>query len=217
MDDCCGRGQARYDEVFDDRFAGDLARRYRRHGLTRPERRIAERVESAGIGGTSVLEVGGGIGAIQIELLRRGASSTTNLELSAAYEPSARALLDEARLSARARRLIGVDLATDGSRVPSADHVVLHRVVCCYPDAAGLLSASAAHARRTVVFSHPPDNWIRRSLVRSVNLMMRLRGREYRGYVHSPAAMYDVLRSSGFSLDGVVRVGAWRVASARRA
>ncbi|WP_430646520.1 SAM-dependent methyltransferase [Agromyces sp. GXS1127] len=217
MDDCCGRGQARYDDVFDDRFAADLARRYRRRGLTRPERRIAERLESDGVAGRSVLEVGGGIGAIQLELLRRGASSTTNLELSGAYEARARALLAEEGFVGRARRLIGVDIATDGAHVPTADHVVLHRVVCCYPNAGALLTASATHARRTVVFSHPPDTWLRRALVNTVNLAMRLRGREYRGYVHSPDAMYEALRVAGFTLEDVVRVGPWRIASARRA
>ncbi|GAA1062153.1 SAM-dependent methyltransferase [Agromyces bracchium] len=217
MEQCCSPGQSRYDEAFDARFARQLDRRYRRKGLTGSERRIAERIESEGVEGTSVLEVGGGIGAIQLELLRHGASSTTNLEMSGAYESAARALLDEAGLSSRARRLVGVDLATADLDVSVADHVVLHRVVCCYPDAVALLAASAAHARRTVVFSHPARTWPRRALVGAANLMMRLRGKEYRGYLHRPDAMYDTLRSAGFALDDVIRAGPWRIAAAHRA
>ncbi|WP_438855970.1 class I SAM-dependent methyltransferase [Agromyces sp. M3QZ16-3] len=216
MDDCCGRGRARYDEVFDVRFAGDLARRYRRRGLTRPERRVAECVAAGEVAGTSVLEVGGGIGAIQLELLRQGAADTTNLELSSAYEPTANALIDEAGMRGHVRRVVGLDLATDGGRVPVADHVVLHRVVCCYPDADALLTASAAHARRSVVFSHPPRTWTSRLLTVAVNAAMRVRRREYRGYVHSPAVMYDALRSAGFTIDDVVRAGTWRIARAHR-
>ncbi|WP_400998419.1 methyltransferase domain-containing protein [Agromyces sp. GXQ0307] len=217
MDECCSPGQSRYYEPFDARFARRLDRRYRRTGLTGPERRIAERIESDGVEGASVLEVGGGIGAIQLELLRHGASNTTNLEMSGAYEATARALLDEAGLTARVRRLVGVDLATADRDVPIADHVVLHRVVCCYPDALALLAASAAHARRTVVFSHPARTWPRRALVGAANAMMRLRGMAYRGYVHSPEAMYEALRSAGFALDGIVRAGPWRIATAHRA
>ena len=37
-----------------------------------------------------------------------------------------------------------------------ADVVVLHRVVCCYPDYQRLLGAAASHAGRLLVFSHPP-------------------------------------------------------------
>ncbi|GAA1057372.1 hypothetical protein GCM10017608_15510 [Agromyces luteolus] len=216
MDECCTPRPSQYYESFDARFARRLDRHYRRRGLTRPERRIAERIESDGVEGTSVLEVGGGIGTIQLELLRHGALSTTNLEMSGAYESAARALLDEAGLASRARRLIGVDLATEGSSVEAADHVVLHRVVCCYPDAVALLAASAAHARRTVVFSHPARTWPRRAVVGTANLMMRLRGKAYRGYLHSPDAMYDTLRSAGFALDDIVRAGPWRIATAHR-
>ena len=43
---------------------------------------LAER----GVEGATVLEIGGGIGDIQLELLRRGASRTTNLELVDAYD-----------------------------------------------------------------------------------------------------------------------------------
>ncbi len=164
-----------------------------------------------------MLEVGGGIGAIQLELLRDGASSSTNLEMSGAYEAVARALLDEAGLSSRARRFIGIDLAVEGARVGAVDHVVLHRVVCCYPDAVALLAASASHARRTVVFSHPTRTWPRRALVGAANLMMRLRGKEYRGYLHSPEVMYDTLRLAGFALEDIVRAGPWRIATAHRA
>jgi hypothetical protein len=39
--------------------------------------------------------------------------------------------------------------------------MVLHRVVCCYPDYpdyARMLSAAANHARRALVFSYPSRN-----------------------------------------------------------
>ncbi|WP_353827516.1 SAM-dependent methyltransferase [Agromyces sp. SYSU T0242] len=216
MDDCCGTGQARYAAVFDARFARSLARRYRRKGLTAPEQRIVDRITAAGVADASILEVGGGIGEIQLELLRRGAASTTNLELSGAYEATAKRLLDELGAADRAHRYVGIDLAAGGEHLPAADHVILHRVVCCYPHAAELLSAAATHARRTVVFSHPPRTWVVRVEVALGNLLMRLRNREYRGYAHPPADLYAALRSRGLELDDVVRAGRWRVVSASR-
>jgi 16S rRNA G966 N2-methylase RsmD len=42
-----------------------------------------------GVDGASVLEVGGGVGDIQLELLGRGASRTSNLELVDAYDTDA--------------------------------------------------------------------------------------------------------------------------------
>jgi magnesium-protoporphyrin O-methyltransferase len=36
--------------------------------------------------------------------------------------------------------------------------MVLHRVMCCYPDYARLLGAAADHARHALVFSYPARN-----------------------------------------------------------
>ncbi|MBM7504734.1 methyltransferase domain-containing protein [Agromyces aurantiacus] len=202
--------------MFDDGFARRLAARYRRRGLTPPERSIVEHLAALGLPGRAVLEIGGGVGEIQLELLARGAERTTNLELSGAYEAEASALLVERGLAGRAARVVGVDLAVDGEVVEPADYVVLHRVVCCYPDAQRLLQSAATHARRALVFSHPPRSWLSRGSVRLGNTWMRLLGREYRGYVHAPAAMYDVLERAGFEMR-TLRTGAqwWVVAGVR--
>ena len=97
MDDCCAvPGAEGYEEVFDDRFARKAARRYRRKGLTPTERRIVSFISATGVDDATVLEVGGGVGEIQLELLARGAARTVNLELSGAYEAEAGRLIGEA-------------------------------------------------------------------------------------------------------------------------
>ena len=82
--------------MFGARFAKRMAARYRKRGLEATERAIVELVAQGGVQGATVLEIGGGAGEIQLELLRLGAASTTNLELSPAYEPEAAALIAEA-------------------------------------------------------------------------------------------------------------------------
>lgn len=216
MPDCCSPGSARYENVFDARFAHGMAQRYRRHGLTNVEHPIVDRLASMGLEDRTVLEIGGGVGEIQLELLARGAREATNLELSSAYETEARSLLVERGLASRSTRLVGIDLAADGGRVAAADYVVLHRVVCCYPDSERLLGAAAAHARRAVVFSHPPRTWFTRVSVSLGNMWMRLRGRDYRGYIHSPAAMYGVLERAGFELHRLRAGPRWWVVAATR-
>src|SRR3954451_14807942 len=93
MAGCCNpRG---CDQFFNPRFARRMAKRYRKHGLDKPARRMVEFLHSRGVDGASVLEIGGGIGEIQLELLKRGAERTVNLELSPAYEHEATELLRE--------------------------------------------------------------------------------------------------------------------------
>jgi Methyltransferase domain len=210
--DCCDpRG---YTTVFNAAFAHRLAKRYRRRGLDQAARRIVEALTDQGVEGATVLEIGGGIGDIQIELLRQGAARTVNVELSPAYESDAAELLRAAGLTQRADRRI-LDIAVTPNAVDSADVVVMHRVVCCYPDYRALLAAAANHARRLLVLSYPPDNSVTRLLVGVDNLSQRIRRRQFRSYVHKPSHMFAVLQDHGFA-PSVLHRGKWHIALAER-
>jgi|SRR4051794_27101487 hypothetical protein len=194
MANCCDpRG---CDAFFGDTFARRVAKRYRARGLDRTSRRIVEFLEARGITDATVLEIGGGVGEIQIELLKRGARRAVNLELSPAYDDEARALLTEAGLADRVERRL-VDIAVAADEVEPADAVVLHRVVCCYPDYERLLGAAASRAGRLLVFSYPRRNPLTRLFVACQNLAFRTMRREFRTFAHPPAAMVDVLRARG--------------------
>ena len=136
-------------------------------------------------------------------------------ELSSGYEPEAARLLDEAGLRDRVSRRL-VDIADDPAAVEPADIVVLHRVVCCYPDYAKLLGAAADHARRQLVFSHPPRNPVSRAVVAIQNLLLRLGGRDFRTFAHPPAAMLAVLAEHGLHPSAARRGRVWQVAAASR-
>jgi Methyltransferase domain len=210
---CCGpRG---YDEVFDTGSARHDSQRYRARGLSRTARRIVELVAQGGVRGASVLEIGGGIGDLQIELLKRGAASATNLELSPAYDAEARWLLVDAGLTGRAERRL-VDIAADPEAVEPADVVVLNRVVCCYPDFPRLLGAAADHARRQLVFSYPPRNAASRTVLRAANLGIRLTGCDFRVFAHPPAAMLAVLAEHGLHQVAPTQGRLWRVTALAR-
>ena len=194
VDGCCDpRG---CDGVFGDRFARRAASRYRRRGLGGTEQRMVDAVVSRGIEGATVLEIGGGVGELHLELLRAGAGHATNLELVAAYDGHAHELASEAGLDGRIERRI-LDIAAEPQAVAPADVVVLHRVVCCYPDVDRLLAAAADHARRLLVFSHPPRHLGTRAFFRVQNAGFGLFGKQYRSFVHSPAGMLETLGRHG--------------------
>jgi len=64
---CCSGGGC--GDIFTKRVADRDARRYRRKGLDKTARRMVEFLVERGVDGLTVLEVGGGVGAIQLELL----------------------------------------------------------------------------------------------------------------------------------------------------
>ncbi len=154
---------------------------------------LAER----GVVGASVLEIGGGVGELQVELLLAGASRVTNLELSTNYEEHAARVREQAGVAARVERRL-LDIAREPDKVEGADVVVLHRVVCCYPDYERLLGAAGSKAGRLVVFSYPPYNLATRVTQWGANLRRWALRERFRTFVHPPAAMVGVLEQAGF-------------------
>lgn len=143
-----------------------------------------------------MLEVGGGIGAIQLELLKVGAARAENVELSPAYEPYATELLQAAGFGGRVERRL-LDFADTAEAVDAADVVILHKVVCCYPDYEALVGAAAAHAKRQLMLTYPRRSWWARLGFTAGNLLERLCRKTFRAYVHQPAAIIAVARAHG--------------------
>ncbi len=183
MSDCCTpRG---YRWIFSEQSAKKAARRYRKKGLDDTSRRIVDLLIQRGVEGKTVLEVGGGIGAVQIELLRAGAARALSLELTPTYEDAATELLREFGLSERVDRKVG-DFVQAGAEIEAADIVVMNRVVCCYPDMPRLVGTAAGRTLEVLVMSFPKSRWWTRLLVAAGNLLLRLTGREFQVFVHPP-------------------------------
>lgn len=198
MSGCCGPGDL--DDFFSPRRAQDKARRYLREGLNPEGRRILELLRHRGLQGSSVLEVGGGIGALALELVRGGAARATNVELSRSYEPVAADLISRAGLSGRIDRRVG-DIVAEGDAIPAADVVILQRVVCCYPDAKGLVEAGARRAKRELVLTLPVDRWWFGIPVTIANLWLRLSGSKFRAFVHPTRVVVASAQRAGLQLD----------------
>jgi 2-polyprenyl-3-methyl-5-hydroxy-6-metoxy-1,4-benzoquinol methylase len=209
MSGCCdSRGcEAR----FGSGFARRMAKRYRKGGLDPTATRMVDFLakREGGLAGATVLEVGGGVGEIGLELLRRGAASVTNLELSPAYDDEAVRLAAEAGVAGKVRRRV-VDIAATPEMVEPADLVVLHRVVCCYPDYERLLGAAADHCRERLAFSHPPRNRLSRALSATENALRAVRRNPFRTFVHPPEAMLETLSERGLRGQLVHGTRAWR-------
>lgn len=196
MSGCCE--PSGYDLVFSPRQAQRDAARFRRSGLTWAPRRTVELYEDGTIGGDTVLEIGGGIGDLQVELLRAGVHSTTSVELSPAYEAAAAGLLREHHLAGRSTRRTG-DFAANPGMTGTADIVVLHSVVCCYPGAGALVAAASGRATRYLVLSYPRETWWLRLWAPAQNLYPRLRGSDFRFCVHPERTIVRAAEDAGLT------------------
>ncbi|MDQ6748052.1 MAG: SAM-dependent methyltransferase [Candidatus Dormibacteraeota bacterium] len=197
MSDCCTpRG---YRQMFSERSARGAAARYRKRGLDGVSRRVVNLLIAEGVEGKSVLEVGGGVGAIQLELLRAGAATAVSIELTPTYEAAAAELLAETGLGDRVERRV-IDFVEAGGEVAAADIVILNRVVCCYPDMPRLVGTAAAHARSSLVMSFPKQRWWTRAVLAMGNLGFRLTRREFHVFLHSPARIRQAAEAHGLTV-----------------
>lgn len=203
---CTGAGT----DVFKGRAVRSDLKRYRTKGPRRTTRLLLHGLQERGVRGATLLDIGGGVGVIPHELLASGAAAAVEVDASPEYVEAAREEAARRGTSDRIRLLTGdfVDLAPD---IGPADIVTLDRSVCCYPHMRLLVGASAARARRLVGLVLPREHVAVRLGTAVLNLGLRLRGSDFRVYVHASRDVDDELRQRGFTRAWESRTWLWRV------
>jgi hypothetical protein len=197
--------------LFDDRTARRELKRYRRRGASRSTRKLLGLLEDLGVRGRSFLDIGGGIGAIQHELMAAGATGGMHADASPAY-------LTVSREEARARgheadmEYVEGDFLDVADRTAPADFVTLDRVICCYPDMEGLIDASAPKARVAYGLVYPRDTRIAGWVFGMANLIQRVRRHPFRVFLHATAAVEERVARHGLHKRAVHRGWIWQVA-----
>lgn len=206
--DACGCED--FASIFDQRTAERDRDRYRRAGPDRTTRLLLDLVRQHGVPGATVLDVGGGIGVIDHELLRAGAAGAVLVDASAAYLATARQLARERNELDRLEIVEG-DFTRVAATLDPADIVTLDRVVCCFGDADRLVGLSAARARRAYGLVLPRDRWVIRVGIRVLNLISRLRGERFRAYAHPNGRIDALVAAEGLRPRDERRTFFWRV------
>ncbi len=186
---CCARD---YDAQFDDERARRDLLDYREGGADASTRRLIEALLAEGVEGASLLDIGGGIGAVQLELLAAGAGSSLDVDASGPYLATAEAEATDRGLADRTRYLHG-DFVAVAEEVDDADIVTLDRVICCYPYVEALVRGSVARARRLYGLVYPRDAWWVRLFMHLGNLWCGITRNEFRVYVHRQATLDRLL------------------------
>ncbi|MBA3375546.1 MAG: SAM-dependent methyltransferase [Actinobacteria bacterium] len=213
MTSCCRAAPC--EQVFKPRLARRSLERHRKKGLDDLERQMIAAASGGGLESARVLEIGGGIGTLQSELLAAGAAQAEILELVAAWEPYARELARERGLEERTSFRVA-DILESNEAVEDADVVLLNRVVCCSPDGVALAGRAARLTRRVLVLSFPRDVlWVRAGL-RLVNIGMRLMGRSFRVFLHPPSELVSSAEDGGLTLAETGHGRLWAFAALRR-
>lgn len=212
--DACGCDD--HFSIFDRATAEADLERYRRNGPDRTTRLLLDMIRARGVRGASVLDIGGGIGVVDHELLEDGAERAVLVDASA---PALDAARDEGRRRSHLDRLeiVNGDFVARASAIEPADIVTLDRVVCCYPDMLSLVRLSASRARALYGLVLPRDRALIRWGLRVMNVWFRIRGLTYRAFAHPNHRVDAIVEEAGLRPRSETRTFFWRVVLYERA
>jgi 2-polyprenyl-3-methyl-5-hydroxy-6-metoxy-1,4-benzoquinol methylase len=211
---CCSHCEGA-DDLFNAAQAASDLNAYHKNGPASSTRRLLDAITAADVQGLILLDIGGGVGAIQHELIKAGVEKVISVDASAAYLETSRKEAERRAYAGRASYYHG-DFVQLAEEISPADIVTLDRVVCCYPDMPSLVRLSAARAKRVYALVFPCERWWIKAGIAVINFVQHLRRHPYRFFVHPTADIDSIARENGLSLDFHHRGIIWQVMVYRR-
>jgi SAM-dependent methyltransferase len=205
MSTCCGHVQSA--GRFFSFFARRYRKRYKRKGFEASQKQLMAGVEQVGYRGATVLDIGCGVGHLHQTLLEQGARSAVGIDLAPRMLVEARDWAVQRGLSDRAVYIEGDFMTLDG--IDNADICLLDKVVCCYPDARGLVEKSLAKTKRVYGLTYPRDRWFIRLGAKVIACVLWLMRSEFRSYVHDPVQIASWITHAGFAKRFEAQTTAW--------
>lgn len=199
------------EDLFSEKYTSWELSRYRKKGPGKTTCMMIDALKEEGIQGLSLLDIGGGVGAIEHELLNAGVQNAIDVDASHAYIQAAREEAQRRGMADRVNFRHGnfVDLA---AQIPLADIVTLDRVLCCYPDMQNLVSLSAAHARKLYCLVYPRDVWWVKIGAAVMNLIFQLRKSPFRFFPHPTREVEALINRYGLRRCYYRKTAIWQVA-----
>lgn len=206
-------------KITNDQFGKDTAeadlKEFRRRGPAKQTRLILEAVRSLGLKDASLLDVGGGIGAIYHELMKDTVTRATHVDASSAYLAAARQETEKRGNTGKVE-FVHADFTDVVGEVAPADIVTLDRVVCCYPNFRGLLKAAAGRSQRALVMAYPREGAHIKFVMSIMNQFLRFIRNPFRVFVHPVHEMDALLNAEGLHRVSLSRLFVWEVALYQR-
>ncbi|MFH6604503.1 class I SAM-dependent methyltransferase [Maribacter algicola] len=207
---CCGA-----DLFFDRKTAEKQYRHYLKNGPSRVTAKIIQQLTRQTIEGKSLLDVGGGIGALQWWFLQRGGSKTISIDASSGYLRQAEEHAAKNGWETKTHFILG-DYTEVYSQVDRPDYITLDKVVCCYPEFKEILEISCQQARTYVALSYPIDGMISRIISWFGTLFIRFKNNSFRPYVHSVNQIRQVFEQQGYKRVSHALAFPWHIEIYRR-
>ena len=199
------------ENMFDKKAAKRQLKRYLKKGPSKTTSMLLDAIHKKGVQGLNFLDIGGGIGAIQYDLIKAGASNGTSIEASSAYIDVVKEETLQNGLAERVNFKQG-DFTTTATDVDSADIVTLDKVICCYDDMSELVGLSSKLARKIYAVIYPRDVWWTKLALPFMNFYPILKGSSFRVFIHPTEKVEEIIFGNGLKCKYYATTFFWQVA-----
>ncbi len=189
---CCGA-----DLFFNKKTAAKEYRKYLKKGPSRVTAKIIEQLDSQNVGGKSMVDVGGGIGALQWWFLQKGGNKTTDIDASSGYLKQAENHASKNGWQDKTHFIMG-DCTDVYKEIEDPHFITLDKVVCCYPNYKEILELTCEKSTGHISLSYPMDGIISQTLRWFGDLYFRLVKNPYRPFVHPVKDIRNVFAERGY-------------------
>ncbi len=199
------------EKIFDEKKARRELKKYHKKGPAKTTRLLLDAIKKVGIKGLNFLDIGGGIGAIQYDLLNEGVLKGTSIDASEAYINVAKEEAAQKGWTNKVNFKHG-DFTIIATNEDLADIVTLDKVICCYDDMSKLVGLSSKLARKIYAVIYPRDIWWMRLFLPIMNLYPKIKGSPFRVFIHPTKDVEVIITKNGLKRTFYETTFVWQVA-----
>ena len=195
---CCQ--EAKYNKTFNTKVAVKEMAAYKKGGASKSTKKLIKSIikqQNGSLGEKSLLDIGGGIGAVGLELTDKGLKSVTCVDVSTEYLAAAEKEVESRGLTEKFKFIIG-DAVAKSKNLAEAEIVTLDKSICCYEDYALLVSTSLSKSKSVYGIVIPRDVWWVIAINGIGNLFRKLKGDSFRTFIHPVNQMRNLILRNGF-------------------
>ncbi len=176
---------------------------------------LLQGVRTEQIHNKEILDIGCGVGALHLTLLKEGAGRATGVDMSEGMIGRARKFSNDLGVADRAAYIVG-DFVEVAETIRESDITLLDKSVCCYEDIDALVRTSTAKTKSIYALSHPRQNLFMELAFKGHIAFAKLFRWKFHPFWHDWMKLRENIQHFGFELIYSNATPMWQVLVFRR-
>ena len=196
------------EKTFGEKNAKHKLKQYLKKGAGKETKTLINAFKNFNLKNKSLLDIGGGIGAIPIELAKQGVFGVTGVDASTHYLKIAKKEISKILSDVKFIEGDFVDLADE---IPEHDIVTLDKVICCYAGMERLVSYSAKKAKKYYAIIIPREIFLIKLGLKLLNLIYLIIQNPMKVFAHKTDDVEKIIFENNFKNIFYSNTFAWQI------